>query len=100
MKQLTQTRDALRSILQLESKEVRASWGGWVLSEPLYLGDREMGAERHPWRSRAGGRALWEEEIHRRMLLGRRMAMGMEQKGCLEEGIHGRISTGKGGVHR
>uniref|UniRef100_A0A8C2TXD3 ArfGAP with SH3 domain, ankyrin repeat and PH domain 3 n=1 Tax=Coturnix japonica TaxID=93934 RepID=A0A8C2TXD3_COTJA len=30
VKQLTQTRDALRSILQLESKEVRASWGGWV----------------------------------------------------------------------
>lgn len=28
MKQLTQTRDALRSILQLESKEVRASWWG------------------------------------------------------------------------
>lgn len=28
VKQLTQTRDALRSILQLDSKEVRASWWG------------------------------------------------------------------------
>ncbi|OXB74233.1 UNVERIFIED_CONTAM: hypothetical protein H355_011685 [Colinus virginianus] len=49
VKQLTQTRDALRSILQLESKEVRAR--GW--------GHRVLGAERVPLSWGQRGNESW-----------------------------------------
>lgn len=50
VKQLTQTRDSLRSILQLESKEVRA-WGD---APGLALGMGELGTKRDICGSREG----------------------------------------------